>query len=112
MDSTTYIIAFIAVATAATFLTRVIPFLFLSRHHEHPLLLHIGRYLPAAVMALLVVVFLIRSANWTAPAFGADALIPCALVVVLHLWRRNALLSIVAGTAAYMAIQQSGLLNL
>lgn len=112
MDSTTYIIAFIAVATAATFLTRVIPFLFLSRHHEHPLLLHIGRYLPAAVMALLVVVFLLRSANWTAPAFGADALIPCALVAALHLWRRNALLSIVAGTAAYMAIQQGGLLNL
>ena len=112
MDSTTYIIAFIAVATAATFLTRVIPFLFLSRHHEHPLLLHIGRYLPAAVMALLVIVFLLRSATWTAPAFGADALIPCVIVIALHLWRRNALLSIVAGTAAYMAIQQNSLLSL
>ena len=50
-----------------------------------------------------------RTADWTAPAFGADALIPCALVVALHLWRRNALLSIVAGTVSYMAIQQSGL---
>lgn len=109
MDSTTYILAFIAIATIATFATRVIPFLFLSRHHEHPLLLHIGRYLPAAVMALLVVVFLIKSAQWTAPAFGADALLPCAVVILLHLWRRNALLSIVAGTAVYMAIQQSGL---
>lgn len=111
MDSTTYILAFIAVATVATFATRVIPFLFLSRHHEHPLLLHIGRYLPAAVMALLVVVFLIKSAQWTAPAFGADALLPCAVVILLHLWRRNALLSIVAGTAVYMAIQQSGLIT-
>lgn len=109
MDSTAYIVAFIAVATLATFATRVIPFLFLSRHHEHPLLLHIGRYLPAAVMALLVVVFLMRSATWTSPAFGADALIPCALVILLQLWRRNALLSIVAGTAVYMIIQQAGL---
>ena len=109
MDNTAYILAFIAVATAATFATRVIPFLFLSRHHEHPLLLHIGRYLPAAVMALLVVVFLIQSASWKAPAFGIDALLPCAVVIALHLWRRNALLSIVAGTAVYMVIQQSGL---
>lgn len=109
MDNTSYILAFILVATAATFATRVIPFLFLSRHHEHPLLLHIGRYLPAAVMALLVVVFLIQSANWQAPAFGIDALLPCAVVVALHLWRRNALLSIVAGTALYMVIQQAGL---
>src|SRR5690554_1842701 len=112
MDSTAYILSFIVVATAATFLTRVIPFLFLSRHHEHPLLLHIGRYLPAAVMALLVIVFLLRSANWTAPAFGADALVPCVLVIALHLWRRNALLSIVGGTAAYMTIQQSGLFGI
>lgn len=112
MDSTLYILSFIAVATVATFATRVIPFLFLSRHHEHPLLLHIGRYLPAAVMALLVVVFLIKSASWSAPAFGADALLPCAVVILLHLWRRNALLSIVAGTAVYMAIQQSGLTTL
>ena len=111
MDSTTYILLFIVAATVATFLTRAIPFLFLARHHEHPLVVHIGRYLPAAVMALLVVVFLLRSADWTAPAFGADALVPCALVVALHLWRRNALLSIVAGTVAYMAIQQSGLLG-
>jgi branched-subunit amino acid transport protein AzlD len=112
MDSTVYILAFIAVATAATFATRVIPFLFLSRHHEHPLLLHIGRYLPAAVMALLVVVFLIKSASWSAPTFGADALLPCVVVVFLHLWRRNALLSILVGTAVYMAIRQSGLVAL
>lgn len=112
MDKVTYILAFIAVATVATFATRAIPFLFLSRHHEHPLLLHIGRYLPAAVMSLLVVVFLVKSAKWSAPAFGADALLPCMVVVVLHLWRRNALLSIVAGTAAYMFIQQSSLITL
>ncbi|SFR43672.1 Branched-chain amino acid transport protein AzlD [Marinobacter daqiaonensis] len=112
MDDTTYIVAFIVVATLATFATRAIPFLFLGRHHEHPLLLHVGRYLPAAVMALLVVVFLARSGTWAAPAFGADALIPSVLVVALHLWRRNALLSIVAGTVVYMAIQQTQLVNL
>ncbi|MEQ5833838.1 AzlD domain-containing protein [Marinobacter sp. NFXS9] len=109
MDDMTYLLAFIAVGTLATFATRVIPFAFFSRHSEHPLIQHLGRFLPAAVMSLLVVIFLLRSGNWSAPVLGADALVPSLIVVGLHLWRRNALLSIIAGTACYMAIQQAGL---
>lgn len=106
MDNTHYLVAFIALSAVATFLTRVTPFLFLSRHSDHPFILHLGRYLPAAVMSLLVVIFLLRSADWRPPLFGVDALLPSALVVVLHLWRRNALLSILAGTISYMVIRQ------
>ena len=40
---------------------------------------------------------------------GFEALLPGVLVVIIHLWRRNALLSIAAGTISYMAIQQAGL---
>lgn len=104
-----YLAAFIAVSALATFATRVVPFLFFERHTDHPLVKHIGRFLPAAVMALLATVFLQRSATWQAPLPGLDALLPALLVVIIHLWRRNALLSIAAGTVAYMAAQQSGL---
>lgn len=110
MAESTYIAAFIAVAAGATFATRVIPFLFFERHTEHPLIQHLGRYLPAAVMALLATVFLQRSGTWTASLPGFDALIPGLLVVAVHLWQRNALLSIAAGTASYMVIQQTGVL--
>lgn len=103
-----YLILFIGVATLATFATRAIPFLFLNGHHQHPLLSHIGRYLPPAVMALLVIIFLGRAGDWRAPVFGLDALFPCAIVIALHLWQRNTLLSIVAGTIAYMVLQQTG----
>ncbi|MAO11904.1 MULTISPECIES: branched-chain amino acid transporter permease [Marinobacter] len=106
-----YLAAFIAVSAGATFATRVVPFLFFERHTEHPLIKHIGRFLPAAVMALLAVIFLQRSANWGASAPGLDALVPGLLVVIIHLWRRNALLSIAAGTAVYMTIQQAGWLT-
>ena len=68
MSDTGYLIAFIAVAAIATFATRVIPFLFFERHTEHPLIKHLGRYLPAAVMALLATVFLQRSGSAMAPA--------------------------------------------
>ncbi|MCM0612200.1 AzlD domain-containing protein [Marinobacter sediminum] len=111
MTENSYLVAFIAVAAIATFATRVIPFLFFERHTEHPLIKHLGRYLPAAVMALLATVFLQRSASWSASVPGLDALLPGILVVIIHLWRRNALLSIAAGTASYMVIQQSGILT-
>lgn len=111
MNDATYIAAFIAVATVATFATRVIPFLFFERHTEHPLVQHLGRYLPAAVMALLAVIFLERSTGWTGAIPGLDALLPGLLVVCIHLWRGNALLSIAAGTASYMVLQQAGVLG-
>ncbi len=111
MADTWYLAGFIAVAAVATFLTRVIPFLFFQRHTEHPLVRHLGRYLPAAVMALLATVFLQRSATWNSSLPGLDALVPAILVVVIHLWRRNALLSIASGTIAYMAILQLDLIQ-
>ncbi|MCL1484443.1 AzlD domain-containing protein [Marinobacter sp. M3C] len=104
-----YLSSFIAVTVLATFATRIIPFVFFERHTEHPLIKHLGRYLPAAVMALLAIIFLQRSATWSVPVVGLDALIPGVLVALVHLWRRNALLSIAAGTLPYMAIQQAGL---
>ncbi len=109
MAESWYLAAFIGVTAIATFATRVIPFLFFERHTDHPLIKHLGRYLPAAVMALLATVFLQRSANWSAAVPGLDALLPGLLVVVIHLWRRNALLSIATGTIAYMTIQQLAL---
>ncbi|MDR9440808.1 MAG: AzlD domain-containing protein, partial [Halomonas sp.] len=48
------LLGFIAVCVAATFATRVLPFVALARHAEHPLILHLGRYLPPAVMMILV----------------------------------------------------------
>lgn len=111
MGNSSYLAAFIAIATVATFATRVIPFLFFERHTDHPLVQHLGKFLPAAVMALLATIFLQRSANWSADLPGLDALIPGILVVAVHLWRRNALVSIAVGTASYMAIQQLGILG-
>ena len=111
MSETGYLVAFVTVAAVATFATRIIPFLFFERHTEHPLIKHLGRYLPAAVMALLATVFLQRSGDWSTSVPGLDAILAGALVVMIHLWRRNALLSIAAGTAAYMLIRQTGVLE-
>ncbi|MFP4137698.1 MAG: branched-chain amino acid transporter permease [Halomonas sp.] len=114
--STPSLLLFIAVCALATFATRVIPFVALARHADHPLILHLGRYLPPAVMMILVIHALrdfrpLLDGRLNAGADGWPMIVASLLVVVLHLWRRNALLSIIAGTGAYMAMVQLGWLG-
>ncbi|MBH8578835.1 branched-chain amino acid transporter permease [Bisbaumannia pacifica] len=111
--SLTTLLIFIAVCALATFTTRLVPFVALARQADHPLILHLGRYLPPAVMLILVIYALrdfrpLIDGRLNAAANGWPMLLAALVVVVLHLWRRNALLSIVIGTAGYMAMVQLG----
>ncbi len=102
-----YLSSVIAVLAASTFVTRALPFWLLSRAANHPLLEHLGRFLPPIVMVLLVVY------SFKAEAALSFEFLPelgcLMLVAALHLLFRQALLSIVAGTAAYMTLVQMGL---
>ncbi|MHB0775463.1 branched-chain amino acid transporter permease [Halomonas sp. WWR20] len=103
----------IVACALATFATRVLPFIALSRHAEHPLVLHLGRYLPPAVM-LILVIYALRDLRLLEDGLinlapnGLPTLLSSLTVVVMHLWRRNALLSIVCGTGLYMFMVQTG----
>ncbi|MCP3868072.1 MAG: branched-chain amino acid transporter [Gammaproteobacteria bacterium] len=110
MSDTGYLIAIIIVMAAATFLTRVIPFILLRRMADHPLLLFLGRYTPPAIMTILVL-YSLQNLNFTTPPFGAVELIAIFLTTTLHVWLRHPLLSIFAGTGFYMAAMQSGVLS-
>lgn len=98
--------ALVAVMAAVTFFTRAIPFLLFGRG-EHPpkVVLYLGRYLPPAVIAMLLV-YCLRTVSFSAPANWAPSLIASLAVVLLHLWKRNDMLSIVGGTLLYMALVQ------
>lgn len=101
-----YLLLFILLCSLAVILTRATPFLFLRQRADHPVVSYLGRYLPAGIIALLASIFLLSTAHWQAPVWGLDALLPAALVIAVHLWRRSTLLSILAGTLTYMAFQQ------
>jgi len=105
--NTGYLIAVILVMAAATFLTRLIPFVALRNRGGHPLLMFLGRYLPPAVMTILVL-YSLKGVDLSAAPHGAPELIAVAATILLHLWRGNALLSIFAGTGLYMYLVQSG----
>ncbi len=89
---------------AATVTTRFLPFIIFSSGRKTPKFIkYIGKVLPGAVFGLLVV-YCLKSVNFIASPNGLPELISVSAVVLLHLWKRNTLLSIFSGTAIYMMI--------
>ena len=96
----------IAVVSAVTILLRFLPFWVFGGKKETPKWVsYLGKVLPCAIMGMLVV-FCLKGVSLRESPHGLPELIACAVVVVLHVWRRSTLLSIVGGTAAYMLLVQ------
>ncbi len=99
-------VASIAVMAAVTFLTRALPFLFFDRGEAPPkLVLYLGRVLPPAIIAMLVI-YCLKGISFASPAGWGPQLIAVAVVALLHLWKHNNLLSIFGGTILYMVLVQ------
>ena len=103
-----YLIGMLAVAGLLSFLLRAAPFLLFGRGKEPPAVVrYLGRVLAPAVIAMLVVycfVGYVKDGCLSSPLYGGAELAAAIVTVGLHLWRRNPLLSIAAGTALYMAL--------
>ena len=100
--------AVFAVIVLVTMLTRFLPFLVFNGKGETPAVIsYLGRVLPYAVMAMLVV-YCLKGLDFSAPGKYLPELLCTALVAGLHAWKRNTLLSIGVGTVAYMLLVQLG----
>ena len=87
-------------------LTRFLPFLLFPAGKPTPKAVHyLGSVLPGAVFGLLVV-YCLKNVSLFTGSHGLPELISIALVVLLHLWKRQMLLSIAGGTACYMLLVQ------
>ncbi len=99
-------LALVAVTAACTLLTRALPFLLFGKQRQVPrAVLYLGRALPPAVMAVLVV-YSLRHVSFAAPEFWVSEVIGVLVTAAVHVWRRNTLLSIGVGTAVYMVLVQ------
>lgn len=87
------------------FAERVLPFAVFGSHPVPPAIRYLGKILPLAVMATLVI-YCLRGISFAAAATFVPELISVAVVVALHLWKRSTFLSIVGGTACYMLLVQ------
>ena len=99
-------IALIAVTALVTIFLRFLPFLIFGENRTTPpVIAHLGRVLPFAIMGMLVV-YCLKDVDLTAAPHGLPEFLGCAIVAGLHFWKRNTLLSIGAGTLCYMLMVQ------
>lgn len=102
MTDTTYAVAAILVAAVVTWALRALPFAALAPLRASSTVQYLSTRMPAGVM-LILVVHCLRDLPVAEPRALA-AVAALGVTVGLHLWRRNALLSILCGTAVHVVL--------
>ena len=97
--------AIIAVISLVTIAIRFLPFIIFKGKKTPEFILYLGKVLPYAIMAMLVV-YCFKSVSFIKSPFGLPEIIAGVVVVLLHLWKRNTLISISVGTICYMLLVQ------
>ena len=100
----TRILLITAVAAIVTALLRFLPFTVFQKRVPSPIL-YLGRVLPFAIMAMLVV-YCLRDISFASAPYGIPEALAVLAVVLLHKWKHHTLLSILGGTAVYMVLVQ------
>ena len=96
----------IDICVLGTVATRFLPFLVFSVDKPTPKYIqYLGKALPAAIFGMLGV-YCLKNVSILTGSHGIPELISIVLVVALHLWRRQMLLSIAGGTVCYMLLVQ------
>lgn len=99
-----YSLLLIVIMSLVTQVIRFLPFAVFAKGTPKPIL-YLGRVLPPAIMAMLVV-YCLRNTSFTGKSHGIPEMVSVALVIVLHKWKHSTLLSIIGGTACYMILVQ------
>ena len=94
----------IAAMAVTTMLTRFLPF-FVIRKKTPAYVTYLGKVLPPAIIGMLVV-YCLKDISLAAQPFGIPELLAVACVVAVQAWKRNSLISILAGTVIYMVLVQ------
>jgi branched-subunit amino acid transport protein AzlD len=98
-----YLLAGVGVAAAVTFALRAVPFALAARMRGSALLADLGRWMPAGAVIVLAG-YCLHGIDLRAAGHGIPQVTAVAATVAVHLWRRNAVISIVVGTACCVAL--------
>ena len=101
MKSDLEMLVFVLVLAFATVLTRFLPFWLPAKWTDNRFVHLAKRSLPAVIL-LLLTVYSLKDVAYSVKPWGLPELVSLSVVMVLHLWKRNALLSIAVGTGLYM----------
>ncbi|MGE2731733.1 branched-chain amino acid transporter permease [Mycolicibacterium vaccae] len=103
MPDNAYIAALVTLSAAVTWTLRALPFAVLAPLRQSRVVTYLGLHMPVGVMIILAIYTLRTVAGETALQRGY-LLLAVALTAGLHLWRGNAVLSILIGTASYVTL--------
>lgn len=96
----------VAMVVLGTAVTRFLPFLIFPAGKQTPKYVqYLGKVLPAAVFGLLVI-YCLKDVSILTGSHGIPELIAILQVIMLHVWKRQMLLSIAGGTVCYMLLVQ------
>jgi branched-subunit amino acid transport protein AzlD len=96
----------IGMVVLGTLMTRFLPFVAFPSGKPTPRYIqYLGKVLPAAVFGLLVV-YCLKDVNVLAGSHGLPEFIAILVVIELHRWQKQMLLSIASGTICYMLLLQ------
>lgn len=95
----------VAVMALVTALLRFLPFWVFGGRKAPAWLERLGKTLPYAIMGMLVV-YCLKGVGFASLSGWLPALIAVTVVAVLYVWKRNTLLSILAGTVCHMLLVQ------
>ncbi len=95
----------VAVMALVTMLLRFLPFI-VFRKKVPGYVVYLGEVLPPAIIGMLVI-YCLKDVDLLSGSHGIPEMIAAACVVALQAWKRNSLLSILAGTAVYMLLVQA-----
>lgn len=94
----------IGLCVLGTMLTRFLPFIIFSENRTIPeFIQYIGKYLPSAVFGMLVI-YSLKNVNILQGNHALPEFLSIAATVLLHLWKRQMLISIAGGTICYMLL--------
>lgn len=98
-----YVLGALLAMAAVTVLCRAAPFLFFMKRRPPAVVDYLQRYIPPMIMTALVIGSY-KGLSFGSPALWVPPVAAGAAVAALHFWKRNALVSIFAGTALYMLL--------
>jgi branched-subunit amino acid transport protein AzlD len=97
MTNTAYLLVAVAVCVAITVGMRALPFPVVRTIQRHPIAGDLSRWMPAGAVMILAI-YCLAGIKDTTTTHGVAEIAGACTVVLLHLWKRNMLVSIVGGT--------------
>ncbi|MDR3370650.1 AzlD domain-containing protein [Rhodoferax sp.] len=106
MINATYALGVMTAMAGVTFGLRALPFLAAKFLKKHPMVQQLGRFLPLAIMTLLLLHTLVGNARDNPHGPWAE-LAAVSVALGLQWWQRHALLSILLATAVYVLLRNT-----